>query len=242
MLELSARSLPRRRRLRAPGAGAPQHLPRRAARLLAPKKLTPYDQDDGIEITNLAWSKDALSLIFVRGGDPNRRGERPNPTSNPAGAKQQVHLINLQTGDIRLVGEGHDPAVAVEGRSDLLRLFFGRTLRRARFRGGEARSILKTRGGISPGDALARRPASRFHQPSRRSRLPSACTTSRPGRSLIPTPRSIPTPNPVFSPDGARLAFLREAADSLSPSLRARARGRALVDPRLRFPLRRRPA
>src|ERR1043165_1030825 len=53
------------------------------------RQLTKYTQDDGQELTDLGFSSDGNWIVFVRGGDKNSRGEVPNPTSDPAGEKQQ---------------------------------------------------------------------------------------------------------------------------------------------------------
>ena len=177
-----------------------------------PKKLTAYDKDDGTEITDLAWSKDALSLLFVRGGDPNRRGERPNPTSNPLGVKQQVHLMNLQTGDIRLVGEGHDPVVSVNGDQIFLVSTSGE-LFAAPFAGGDAKSILKTRGGIS--QVTLSPDGRRIAFANRRGDHGFVGVYDLETQTVTHPDPSVDTDtDPVFSPDGRRLAFLRQAADS----------------------------
>ena len=178
-----------------------------------PKKLTPYDKDDGIETTDLTWSKDAQSLIFVRGGDPNRRGERPNPTSNPAGIKQQIHLINLQTGDIRLVGEGHDPVMSVGGDRILFVSATGE-LMAAPFSGGDAKSIVKTRGGIA--QVTLSPDGKRLAFTNRRGDHGFIAIYDFETQTVTHADPSVDTDsNPVFSSDGTRLAFLREAADSL---------------------------
>src|SRR5436305_12252668 len=59
------------------------------------RQVTGYTQDDGQGIAGLEWTPDAKSLIYVRGGAPNRQGEAPNPTSDPAGAEQAIWRVAL---------------------------------------------------------------------------------------------------------------------------------------------------
>ncbi|MCB9080424.1 MAG: S9 family peptidase [Lewinellaceae bacterium] len=74
------------------------------------RPVTQFTEDDGQDITNLVFSEDGNTLFFVRGGGPNGRGEIPNPTSDPAGARQEIWRITLST-DIQPVrlGEGSNP-------------------------------------------------------------------------------------------------------------------------------------
>ena len=175
-------------------------------------KRQAYDKDDGTEITDLAWSKDALSLLFVRGGDPNRRGERPNPTSNPLGVKQQVHLMNLQTGDVRLIGDGHDPVVSVKGDQIFFVSITGE-LFAAPFAGGDAKSILKTRGGIS--QVTLSPDGRRIAFTNRRGDHGFVGVYDLETQTVTHPDPSVDTDSdPVFSADGMRLAYLRQAADS----------------------------
>ena len=178
----------------------------------APRKLTPFDKDDGIELTGLAWSKDAQSLLFVRGGETNRRGERPNPTSNPAGVKQQVHLINLKTGDIRLVGDGHHPIVTTTG-DQILYLSASGEVFAAPLAGGEGKSILKSRGSIAQ---LTLSPdGKRLAYTNRRGDHGFVGVYDFETQALTHLDPSVDTDsNPVFSPDGGRIAFLRQGANS----------------------------
>src|SRR5260370_8134635 len=61
----------------------------------AARQLTHYDQDDGQELTDLAFSPNGNAIAYVRGGDKNQAGEAPNPTSDTAGAKQEVSVTAL---------------------------------------------------------------------------------------------------------------------------------------------------
>ena len=79
------------------------------------RQLTRYDKDDGQELTDLGFSADANWIVFVRGGDKNRAGESPNPTSDTAGAKQQVLAINWANGQIKTLSEGTNPVPSPTG-------------------------------------------------------------------------------------------------------------------------------
>ena len=69
------------------------------------RRLTSYAADDGQELVALAWAPDAKAVVYVRGGDPNRRGEIPNPKSDPAGAAHDflLHSRWLQAYDAAAV-------------------------------------------------------------------------------------------------------------------------------------------
>src|ERR1043166_5334223 len=79
------------------------------------RQLTRYDKDDGQELTDLSFSADGNWIVFVRGGDKNRAGEVPNPTSDTAGAKQLLMAANWATGQVRTLGEGNNPAPSSAG-------------------------------------------------------------------------------------------------------------------------------
>jgi hypothetical protein len=46
------------------------------------RQITKY-ADDGQEIESLTFTPDGRSVVYVRGGAPNRAGERPNPSLIP---------------------------------------------------------------------------------------------------------------------------------------------------------------
>jgi dipeptidyl aminopeptidase/acylaminoacyl peptidase len=80
------------------------------------RQLTRYDKDDGQEITEPEFSPDGNWIAYVRGGPPNTDKDIPNPTTDPAGAKQEVWVANVRTGALMKAGVGTHPFFSV--RSD----------------------------------------------------------------------------------------------------------------------------
>src|SRR6266849_768980 len=64
------------------------------------RQLTHYDKDDGLELTDLKFSPNGNAIAYVRGGAKNQVGEIPNPSSDPAGAKQEVWIVDVRTGRV----------------------------------------------------------------------------------------------------------------------------------------------
>ena len=79
------------------------------------RAVTGYQEDDGQEIGELAWTPDARTLVYVRGGPANGRGEYPNPLSLPAGVEQALWIVAATGGAPRRLSEGHAPAVSPKG-------------------------------------------------------------------------------------------------------------------------------
>ena len=85
------------------------------------RRLTPYQQDDGQELTNLSFAPDGRTLVYVRGGDHgsnwNAEGNlQPNPGSSAVQPRMQVWSIATSGGAApKLLGEGDTPAIAPTG-------------------------------------------------------------------------------------------------------------------------------
>jgi len=82
-----------------------------------PRRLTPYDLDDGQELTSLALNSAGTWVVYVRGGDHggNWDGPSPNPLSSPVAPKIQVWSVPTAGGAPVLLGDGDDPAIAPSG-------------------------------------------------------------------------------------------------------------------------------
>ena len=85
------------------------------------RRLTSYLEDDGQEISELSFSEDGNSLVYVRGGEKNPAGQYPNPTSNPAGVTQTVWVVAWTGGEARKVDAGHSPKISTRGTLAYLR-------------------------------------------------------------------------------------------------------------------------
>ena len=81
----------------------------------APRQLTHYSGDEGIEISHLKLSADGQYLIYVRGGDHDANWPEalePGPDSMPAQPLMQVWSVALKGGDPQLLGDGDAPAIS----------------------------------------------------------------------------------------------------------------------------------
>ena len=81
------------------------------------QKLTTFTQDDGQQLYDLALNRDGSLLAFVRGGDeefPNQQS-LPNPGPDPFAPRQLVSVLPVAGGATVAVGEGHSPTFAPAG-------------------------------------------------------------------------------------------------------------------------------
>jgi dipeptidyl aminopeptidase/acylaminoacyl peptidase len=85
------------------------------------RRLTPYQHDDGQELTNLSFAPDGRTLVYVRGGDhgSNWSAEgnlQPNPGSSAVQPRMQVWSMDTSGATApKLLGEGDSPAIAPAG-------------------------------------------------------------------------------------------------------------------------------
>src|SRR5205823_3879405 len=79
------------------------------------RKVTDNKSDDGQELTNLSFSKDGKTIVYVRGGDHggSRPGDAPNPNAEPVAPKMQVWAVAAAGGSApKLLGDGDTPAIS----------------------------------------------------------------------------------------------------------------------------------
>jgi dipeptidyl aminopeptidase/acylaminoacyl peptidase len=87
----------------------------------AARRLTSYVEDDGQAISELSFSEDGSTIVYVRNEGKNVSGQYPNPTSNPAGAEQTVWTIAWSGGEPKKVDVGNSPQISSRGLVAYLR-------------------------------------------------------------------------------------------------------------------------
>lgn len=174
------------------------------------KVITNYTDDDGQEITQLEWTPDGQTVYYVRGGSPNRAGEMPNPTSNPAGVETAIWKASVNGGVPQKITRGTQPVVSPKGDSLVL---IGRgQIYIASVATGKERQLLQIRGGAS---TLRWSPdGSKLTFVSNRGDHGFVGVYDLVKKSLQYLSPSVDTDvEPVWSPDGTKIAFLRMAAE-----------------------------
>src|SRR5881409_674002 len=153
------------------------------------RQLTAYADDDGQEISDLAWTPDGKAIVYTRGGGPNGRGEIPNPRSLTTGVKQEIWLVTVPSGAVRRLGEGNSPAVSPKGdRAAFLQR--GQVWWASLADSSPAEQLIRARVGERPALVAGRRQA-RLRQQPQRPCLHRRLRRRREGAAL---PRSIPRP------------------------------------------------
>jgi len=181
----------------------------------AAKQITNYQADDGQAISNLLF-RGTDEIIFVRGGAPNRRGEIPNPTSEVTAPKREMWSVKIEDGAARLLGVGSSPALSPDN-SKLAYLRGGQVWLQNLADSTQGRQLFRMRGGAN---------SLRWSPDAEKQKL--AFVSSRGDHSYVGvydfgkeditflSPSVDRDQSPVWSPDGTKLAFIREANEKAS--------------------------
>ncbi|MBV8052142.1 MAG: DPP IV N-terminal domain-containing protein, partial [Acidobacteriaceae bacterium] len=90
--------------------------PAKDGKSYAAHQITKYSDDDGQDLGDLEWAPDAESIAYVHGGDLEfSEKPYPNPAEITSGVEQDVWVISLNGGEPRKIGEGHSPAISPKG-------------------------------------------------------------------------------------------------------------------------------
>jgi dipeptidyl aminopeptidase/acylaminoacyl peptidase len=172
------------------------------------RQVTSYNDDDGQDLGQLSWAPDATTLVYTRGGDLEFLDRPyPNPQSSSRGVEQGVWALSLESGETKLLGEGHSPAVSPKG--DSVAFIFKGQVWLAKLNGSSKPEQLIHANGES--SELRWSPdGSKLAFVSRRGDHAFVSVYDLAARSLAYLDPSVDTDRePVWSPDSRQIAFLR---------------------------------
>ena len=86
------------------------------------RRLTSFKDDDGQDIGQIQWTEDGRQIVYVRGGDLEHIGsDNPNPRNLSQTPEQAIWVIAFDGGSPKKIADGHSPAVSKDGHIAFVR-------------------------------------------------------------------------------------------------------------------------
>ena len=173
------------------------------------RRLTAFKDDDGQDIGQIQWSEDGRQIVYVRGGDLEHIGtDNPNPRNLALTPEQAIWVIPFDGGAPKKIADGHSPALTKDGHIAFVR---NRQVWMTTIEGEKPVEVVHSKANPnelrwSPDGTLLALVSNRVdhafiavYKPADKSLKYLDPSTDRDG-------------NPVWSVDGRRVAFIRQAS------------------------------
>jgi dipeptidyl aminopeptidase/acylaminoacyl peptidase len=183
-----------------------------------PAKVTDYKEDDGQEITQLSFSPDGARLFFVRGGDhdanwPAEGNLSPDPNSSPEQPVTAIWALPVSGGAPVKIDEGDAPAISTRGQIAYLK---DKHVWVSTLDGAKPERLFFDRGNDS-GLAFSSDGSRLAFVSDRGDHSFIGVFTSKDAPLMYLAPSTSKDESPIWSPDGARIAFTRRPGDGGAP-------------------------
>ncbi len=172
------------------------------------RQLTSYSEDDGGELSGIQFSADGNALVYVRGEGKDSAGDYANPTSNPAGEQQTVWSISWTGGTPNKVDAGNSPVISAQGQIAYAR---GGELWMGSLKADEKPKQIVVRGKSHPVEWSSDGTRLLFVTDREDHSFIGIYDANAPAVTFL-SPSVDSDSNPVWSPDGKRVAFVRQTA------------------------------
>jgi dipeptidyl aminopeptidase/acylaminoacyl peptidase len=174
------------------------------------RAVTSYTGDDGLWITEPAFTSDARTIVYVRGDGANRQGESPNPAQLQDGTEQAVFAVPAAGGSPRRLGPGS--GVVASPRGSRVAWVSRGQIWSADLAAGDAPARLVNARGTASGLAWSPDGSMLAFTSGRGTHSYIGVFTIATKELRYIDPSLDRDSNAVWSPDGARIAWIRQFA------------------------------
>jgi dipeptidyl aminopeptidase/acylaminoacyl peptidase len=174
------------------------------------RAVTSYTGDDGLWITEPSFTSDGKTIVYVRGDGANRQGESPNPAQLQEGTEQAVFAVPVAGGTPRRLGNGSGVVASPTG-SRVAWVMRGQ-IWSADLATSEAPARLVNARGSASGLAFSPDGSMIAFASNRGTHSFIGIFTLASKELRYIDPSLDRDGNPVWSPDGTRVAWIRQGA------------------------------